>query len=537
MTNHTVIIQSLQFSLEKRIILNDINITFKAGKYGLIGNNGCGKTTLLKLIIGQLTPTHGHITASGTIGYLPQSTPKDATTVADALGISHQLNALNNIENGTACSSDFDTLNNQWDIREQATVALHKFGLGTLNPYRQLHTLSGGQVTRAHLAGAFLKKNNVLVLDEPSNHCDQDTRKTLLKTLQSDNRCVILASHDRTLLNHMDWIIELTPLGLIKTHGNYDTHHQQRQLEKAAAQQQLQTHQQALNKGIQSIQSRIEKHQQAQAKGRRAKSAEIKAKGRYDKIGFKSQQGRSEKTNKKILTQANRIKNTLQTQLSNSASKIESTHQIKLSQLSTYVAKDKPIVTISDMSFNYNEQTLFKDFNLSIIGPKRAALTGNNGTGKSTLLKLIYGSLQPKQGSINLHISKVAYIDQETQRLSPHKTILENFCTQNPGTTLTEAYRQLDHFLFRAQRANTPCKDLSGGERIRALLAIELMQQPTPQLLLLDEPSNHLDIESLEVIERCLQHYNGALIVASHDKHFIESLHVTEQIALAPIAH
>lgn len=532
MANHAIIIQSLHYAIQKRTIFNDLSLTFQNEKYGIIGNNGCGKSTLLKLIMAELTARHGTITTPRALGYLPQSSIPTNTNVAETLGIQLQLGALKRIEDGTAETGDFDTLDEQWDIREQAQAALLQFGLTAVDLNRPVHTFSGGQITRIRLAGSFMKKNAMLLLDEPSNHCDQYTRELLHNAIASDNRGIIIASHDRSLLNRMDCIIELTANGIVKTHGNYDQHHQQQRLNKAAAQQCLQNRQQALKKGMQSIQERVEKHQRAQAKGKKAKQAEIKAKGRYDKIGFKSQQGRSEKTNKKILTQATRMKHNLQTQLSDIESKITHQAHIKLSQLSTYVAQDKPIISINDLHFSYGDLAVFSGLNASIIGPQRVALIGGNGAGKSTLLKLILGELTPSHGNINVHVKRVAYIDQHTQRLNPNQTVLENFISNNPTVKLTDAYRHLDHFLFRAQRAKVPCNQLSGGERLRALLAMELMQQPTPQLLLLDEPSNHLDIESLEVIEQCLHDYNGALIIASHDQHFLDAIGINQRLHL-----
>lgn len=184
------------------------------------------------------------------------------------------------------------------------------------------------------------------------------------------------------------------------------------------------------------------------------------------------------------------------------------------------------------MSFTYEstERPIFENFSLRIQGPERIALSGPNGSGKTTLVKLLLGELKPINGKISLGTDRISYLDQHASLLDPHLSVLENFRTFNPSINETTARLYLAQFLFRNIDALKIAKDLSGGEKIRALLACVLMAEHPPQLLILDEPTNHLDLSSIECIESALQKYQGAMIVISHDKDFLKNISVMRTI-------
>lgn len=209
---------------------------------------------------------------------------------------------------------------------------------------------------------------------------------------------------------------------------------------------------------------------------------------------------------------------------------MEVTDSIDVSLPATHVPNGKVILSIEAVTFSYpnSSRVIFDNFSLKLQGPERIALTGTNGSGKTTLIKLILGELPPGSGKIYVGTPYVSYLDQNISQLSLGLSVLENFQRFNPEASIQEAHQALALFLFKNVAALKLVKDLSGGERLRALLACVLMKKHPPQLLILDEPTNHLDLHSIENIESALKNYEGAMIVISHDEKFLENIQVTK---------
>lgn len=529
-----IFIQQLQFNLpNSQVLLKDLSMTFAHQKIGLVGRNGTGKSTLLKLMTGEFKPHSGSILLESKIAYVPQTPIINADlTIAEFLNLADKLYAIERIENGSIDENDFAILNDEWDIRERFRQTLCLFGLDYLAPNHLLSHLSGGETTRLWLTKVFSSDANFILLDEPSNHLDSIARAQLYSAIQHWQGGMIVASHDRALLNLMDEIIELSALGIKSYGGNFDAYFQQKNLEKQAAEQMLQARREIVEKSKHLAQTRRERHEQNEAKGRRAKKAQIIAKGRYDKLEFNSAKGRSEQTNRRIRLQAERKIDWVETELKAAKEKIEIVDEIKVHLPKTHVPNGKIVVEIKDLNFLYSNKIIFKNFNLYLAGAERIALTGANGSGKTTLVKLILNELQPHSGEIYLGTDRICYLDQTTQQLNSEISILENFLFLNPEASENEAYMALAKFLFKNKCANKLVKDLSGGEKLRALLACVLMAKNPPQLLILDEPTNHLDLNSIESIESALKNFAGAMIVISHDKKFLENILVQRHVIL-----
>ena len=191
------------------------------------------------------------------------------------------------------------------------------------------------------------------------------------------------------------------------------------------------------------------------------------------------------------------------------------------------------LLKIENLSFSYpNSPQLINDFNLTISGPQRIAITGANGCGKSTLIKLICEKLMLQAGSIYLGVQQVAYLDQAVSMLDTKLNLIENFLNLNPNAKPFDAYHALAAFKFRNKAAEQPAATLSGGERMRAGLAISLMSLTPPQLILLDEPTNHLDLQSIETVERILNEYQGAILAVSHDDAFLKNIQINKEYKL-----
>lgn len=519
----------MRFNLPTGIALfNELTLTFSKRKTGLVGRNGVGKSTLIKLILGELCSNSGSIQIGAKLAYVPQSLLVSPTmSVAGLLGYEEKINALHRIAQGSIDESDFAILNEDWNVEERIRQQLIIFGLHAIPSHRQLHTLSGGEITRLLLAKAFLSDADFLLLDEPTNHLDSTARQQLYNAIQQWDGGLIVASHDRALLNLMEEIVELTTLGASCYGGNYDAYVEQKAMEKSAKEQQMQDAKKWMKKTKNTVQSSREKHEQKQSYGR-----ELRRRGSIDKMAANSKKGRSERTLRQLLIKEERLITQAEIQLKSAKEKIEINEEIHVELPETVVPNGKVILDIEHLNFSYSNTSdlIIQNFDLKVQGPERIALVGDNGSGKTTLIKLILHALQPQDGKIYIGTSHVSYLDQNASLLNADFSILENFLLLNPDAKENDAYKCLAQFLFRNTSTHQFIKNLSGGEKLRALLACVLMSKQPPQLLILDEPTNHLDLHSVGSIESALKNYQGAMIVISHDQRFLENIDVTRYI-------
>lgn len=522
-----ILINQLSYSTNDKPIFSSLSLALGAEKTGLIGRNGIGKSTLFKLMTGELLPDSGSIQITDSIGYCPQQTVSNVgTTIAEFLEIQQKLSALARIQHGSINEEDFQIIGDDWLIEEQVRQQLAAFNLAHLKFDQALCTLSGGEQTRLYLAKVFLADPSFMLLDEPTNNLDAKSRQFLYKAIMDWKKGLIVISHDRVLLNLMDQIIELTSVNLNIYGGNYDHYQEQKSIMKNAAERELLDAKKSMNKTKRSIQSSRERLEQKQSYGRNQFNT-----GKVDKMTADSEQWRSEKTQSRLLTQNEMLLKNAEHQLTAAKSKIEITQEIHIALPKTLVPNGKIIVSIDNLRFSYpNSLPILDKFNLQIVGPERIALVGNNGSGKTTLIKLILGKLQADQGKIYIGTNRISYLDQNTNTLDPALSIIDNFLRLNPDVKLTDAHAALAKFLFRNAAARKFVRDLSGGEKIRAELVCALMSKNPPQLLILDEPTNHLDLESIENMESALKNYQGAMIVISHDPSFLLNIGVKKSI-------
>ncbi|EKD54333.1 MAG: hypothetical protein ACD_60C00093G0003 [uncultured bacterium] len=504
MTQLQISIHQINFNLPSGAkLFHDLTLSLTKRKIGLVGRNGIGKSTLLKLILGEFLPQAGSIRVQGKLGYVPQH--------------------FSIFPESTIKSFLMD----EWQDESRLRKTLMIFGLDAIPDHRQLKNLSGGEMTRLLLVKTLLSDADFLLLDEPTNHLDQSARQALYRAIQEWRGGLIVVSHDRTLLNFMEEIVELNSLGVTSYGGNYDDYRKQKDIENAARENQLQDAKKLMQKTKQTIQSSREKHEQKKSYGR-----ELRRSGSIDKLTANSKKGRSERTQSKLLIKEERLMDHAEEKLQSAKEGVEILDEIHVDLAKTYVPNGKIMVEIQDLSFSYQDakEILIQDFDLKIRGHERIALAGDNGSGKTTLIKLLLSILQPTQGKIYLGTSRVSYLDQGAILLNPDLSVIENFLVLNPNAKENDAYRCLAEFLFKNKAAHKIVKTLSGGEKLRALLASVLMANQPPELLILDEPTNHLDLNSVRSIESILKNYQGAMIVISHDQCFLENIKINRVI-------
>lgn len=531
-----IILNHLSFHIENTPInFADISLSFEAKKYGIVGKNGVGKTTLLRLISGELEPDTGNVQHSGNIVTVEQShhNIRVQATLSEVLGVDEILQALNRVACGEVSDADFDIIGHNWDIEKRTTDALSTLNLWPMDLKQHFHKLSGGQKTKILLAKTLIFSADFLFFDEPTNNLDKSSRDILYQYIGKSSKGIILVSHDRELLNQCDQILEITSKGIDIYGGNYDFYKKQKSLKEAAALQAIKTQSEQLHKSQQTAQARLEKHTQGQAKGKQKIKQQIKAKGQYNKIEMKAKKGKSEQSNQRIRQQAKSKLDNIKDELAITRNQLEINKPFNVTLTNTAVPANKQVLDIKSLSFHYSEQIqLIDNFNLDLVGPERVAITGANGSGKSTLIKLIRGVLQAHNGHIKLGVQHMVYLDQTVSLLEPELSLVENYLKLNSTATPLDAYSALASFKFRNKEAEKIASNLSGGERMRAGLTISLMSIEPPQLMILDEPTNHLDIEAIEAIESALMLYQGAMIVVSHDEHFLENINISRYVRL-----
>lgn len=520
----SITLSFLNFALpDGRVLFSDLNFSFNQERNGLVGANGVGKSTLLKLITGELTPSAGHISVSGRLGVLRQGfAPETGETVADLFGVRAALAALRRADAGEADAwEDAD-----WTLEARLAEALGRAGLNVL-PETSLAALSGGQRTRAALAALVFAEPDFLLLDEPTNNLDREGRAAVASLLAGWRGGAIVVSHDRDLLEGMDAIVELTTLGAARYGGGWSAYRARKTLELEAARQDLSEAERQMETTREKVQIAAEKKARKDGAGKRKA-----ARGGAPRILIGAMKRRAEASSGDLQNLSERQVSEAESAARAARGKIEILETLKVSLPSSGLPPGKTVLALRGVTAGYNPaQPILRELSLEIRGLERIALAGPNGSGKSTLLKVITGTLAPSAGEARVAVPFVM-LDQDVSLLAPGETILENFRRLNPQAEENACRAALARFRFRADAALQQVATLSGGERLRAGLACVLGGPSPPQLLILDEPTNHLDIASLEAVEAGLVAYDGALLVVSHDEAFLERISATRRIEL-----
>ena len=501
--------QNICKSFGEKVILEDASFHIEdREKAALIGNNGAGKTTLLRIIMHEISPDSGNVVLAKdkNIGYLAQyqdihghhtiyeeliSTKQHIIDMENRLRSLEQEmkttagDALDSLMNTyTRLSHQFE-LENGYAYKSEIMGVLKGLGFTEEDFERQIETLSGGQKTRVALGKLLLSSPDILLLDEPTNHLDMESISWLETYLLNYPGAVFIVSHDRYFLDKVVTKVVEIEAGTMRMYsGNYSAY----ALKKAQ---------------LRDAQYKAYLNQQRDIKHQEAVIAKLKSFNREKSI-------KRAESREKMLDKIDVIDKP--TELNNRMN----------IQLEPNVISGNDVLTVTGLTKSFDGTTLFDNINFEIKRGERVALIGNNGTGKTTILKLINGLIQPDSGSIYLGAKvSIGYYDQEHHVLDPDKTLFEEIQDAYPGLNNTQIRNTLAAFLFTNDDVFKYIRDLSGGERGRVSLAKLMLSNAN--LLILDEPTNHLDIVSKEILENALNNYTGTVLYVSHDRYFINA--------------
>ncbi|CAM5320967.1 ABC-F family ATP-binding cassette domain-containing protein [Streptomyces afghaniensis] len=505
-------------------VFEGLDVAFGPGRTGLVGVNGSGKSTLLKLIAGELAPADGTVRVAGEVGYLPQNVTLDTTLrVDEALGIAGKRAALHAIEAGDVSEAHFETVGDDWDVEERALATLGELGLGHVELDRTIGEVSGGESVLLRLAALLLRRPDVLLLDEPTNNLDLYARRRLYGAVESWPGVMVVVSHDRELLDLVDQIADLRSGEITWYGGNYSAYEEALAIEQEAAERMVRVAESDFRK-----QKRELADAQMKLARRKRYGQKMWDQKREPKIVMGARKRAAQESAGKHRIMHEEKLAEARERLDEAVDAVRDDDEIRVDLPYTAVPPGRNVLTLMDLRLRYGARV---DGGFDLRGPERVALIGRNGAGKTTLLRTISGELAPESGEVTAHVP-LRFLPQRLDVLDGELTVAENVARFAPGATNNRVRARLARFLFRGARADQKAATLSGGERFRAALAALMLAEPAPQLLMLDEPTNNLDMASVRQLTTALESYEGALIVASHDLPFLESIGITRWLLM-----
>jgi ATPase subunit of ABC transporter with duplicated ATPase domains len=506
-------------------LFHQLHVNLARTRYGLVGPNAAGKSTLLALVAGRLTPHAGSIfNEAPDLQYVPQLDALSEAVNEESLAV---LRIGRRVQSPEASAADWTFMEERWALYAGMEQRLQEWGLADLD-ISQNGPWSGGTWQRLRLALALAHDDAFLLLDEPSNHLDREGRLILMEALQQHRGGCLVASHDRELLNIMDQTLALEE-GRIQVYGGpYDFYKAAYDQQQAAAHAAWQQTQQELDRARKDAQRVREKQAKKSAKGQRDRE-----KGGMPRILMGARRMKAELTTAKLQARHEEKIGDLQSRLHEKAQKLIHSTELHLDVKAVRRPGDRPLLSLSRVQHRWSTTDLWLDpLYLQLGAGEHLAIVGANGSGKSTLLQLIMGRIEPTSGQIERRFREAFLLDQDLSLLPRRQSLLEIW--QDPLYVRDEGLRRTiaARLGLKAREASTPLEQLSGGQRLRAALILLATREEAPDLILLDEPSNHLDLNALECLVTTLRALPSSLIVVTHDFKFLEDLSVHQRFEL-----
>ena len=502
-------------------LFGPLNLTLEPSLCALVGRNGSGKTRLLRLLAGLDEPASGHIERFGSHAWVAQQhVISPQTTLAELLGYDAIFAARKRIDSGDYQPDDLELLDGRWDVAERLSEAFINAQLPPFDPDKPAGELSGGERIRALLCGAFTAEADFMLLDEPTNHLDRQGRAWFYDQLHRFQGGVLVASHDRELLEQVPRILELSASGLRSYGGNYADYQTQRDAEQQAARAALEHAATERKRTRVRMQKEHDDSQRRSAKTLR--TVDTLNIASFERVKYKGAAKERIGSWKKQHSEQNEALNAA---VNKARERVEEDNPVMFTLPGSQIPEGKQVLVLEDLVLPH---VPVPPLNLRMDGPMRVALKGPNGCGKSTLLKTLLGEIAPRSGTCRVSVS-CAYLDQHLSRLDLSQSVMTHLNLSHTPLEEGVLRTRLAQLQLGADKVTLPLAELSGGERLKAALACVLWRAEATQLLLLDEPTNHLDLASVQAIEAALAGFPGALLVVSHDEAFLRGLTLTHE--------
>lgn len=503
-------------------LFGPLNLSLEPSLGALVGRNGSGKTRLLRLLAGMDEPATGHIERFGSHAWVAQQhVISPQTTLAELLGYDAMFTARKRIDSGDYQPDDLALLDGHWDVAERLGEAFMNAQLPPFDPDKPAIELSGGERIRALLCGAFTAKADFLLLDEPTNHLDRQGRAWFYDQLSRFQGGVLVASHDRELLEQVPRILELSASGLRSYGGNYADYQTQRDAEQQAARAALEHAATERKRTRVRMQKEHDDSQRRSAKTLR--TVDTLNIASFERVKYKGAAKERIGSWKKQHSEQNEALNAA---VNKARERVEDDNPVMFTLQGSQIPEGKQVLVLEDLVLPH---VPVPPLNWRMDGPMRVALKGPNGCGKSTLLKTLLGEIAPRSGTCKVSVS-CAYLDQHLSRLDLSQSVMTHLNLNHTPLEEGVLRTRLAQLQLGADKVMLPLAELSGGERLKAALACVLWRAEATQLLLLDEPTNHLDLASVQAIEAALAGFPGALLVVSHDEAFLRGLTLTHEL-------
>lgn len=502
-------------------VFDDLDAGFPDGPTGLVGRNGTGKSTLLRILAGDLVPTAGSVSGPARIAYLPQHLVLQADrTLADVLGVDQALRALERVTAGEGTSEDFEVVGDRWDLPDEVSATVERLGFADLDLGRRIGSVSGGEAVLLVLAGQLLAEPDVLLLDEPTNNLDRRARGLLTDAVRRWRGPLILVSHDRELLEVVEHVAELRDGRLRVFGGAFSAYLDALATEQEAAQRAVRTAEGDLRRQRRELAEMRIKLDRRQRFARSQAGSVPKIVAGAKKRAAQVSAGKLKGGHEADVAEA-------RTRLEQAEEQVRDDAVIRIDLSRTAVPAGRDVLLLDQVVLRNGARV-----GAHLRGPDRLAVVGPNGSGKTTLVDTVIGAVPARSGRVQLRVP-TRVLPQRLAVLADDESVLAGAARLAPTADDNTLRAELARFLLDADTVVRPVRSLSGGERFRASLAALLLAEPAPQLLILDEPTNNLDLDSVAQLTAALNAYQGALLVVSHDEPFLADLRLTARLDLA----
>ena len=519
--------QHLMYSLPSgKVLFRDVHFSIHKGvRTGLVGDNGIGKSTLLQIIAGRIPVQEGILIPSVKPYYIPQHFGQyDHLSIADVLNISERWQALQAILQGSSEIEHFEALADDWTLEERCRQALDLWGLPHINLETPFTQLSGGEKTKLFLAGISIHQPELVLLDEPTNHLDAEGRQQLYNWLQTTDAGVLIVSHDRSLLALCNPIWELTATGIQAYGGDYAFYEERKAEEEAAILQKLDHTERSLREAGRKQREAMERKQKEDAQG-----AKKRKNGGMAKIMQNVNRNWAEGATSRLKDVHEDKVARLRTELDQLREQEPWHGEMQTNFQDARLHTGKVLVKATGLNHAFGVPSLWSaPLDFEIRSGDRISISGANGSGKSTLVQLMMGTLEPATGEIYRAPFSSLLLDQEYSLIDRKLTVIEQIASFNEQKLQDHELKlRLNRFLFDPESWDKSCAVLSGGEMMRLSLCCMMVKDNAPDMIVLDEPTNNLDLRNIKILTRTMADYAGTLVVISHDRTFLEEIGAT----------